>query len=101
MNVNTADVAYYLRGFKAIDKEIELIQDRNYQSFKLIEQEISLLKEKKIRWINLNVNLIKIKPLKNFKLIISFSILLCLIVGIFYVLISHAFQLKTALKKTN
>ena len=29
-NINTADIAYYLRGYKAIDKEIELIENRDY-----------------------------------------------------------------------
>ena len=99
LNVNTADVAYYLRGSKAIDKEIELIQNRNYQSLKLIEQDISLLKEKKIRWVIHNINLIEIKPLKNFKLMILISILLGLIFGVFYVLVSYVFQSKTVLKK--
>ena len=99
LNVNTADVAYYLRGFKAIDKEIELIQNRNYQSLKLIEKEISLLKEKKIRWINYNIYLIEIKPVKNFKLMFLISILLGLIVGVFYVLVSYVFRSKTVLKQ--
>jgi hypothetical protein len=48
LNINTADIAYYLRGYKAIDKEIELIENRDYQNLKFIEQEINDLKIQKL-----------------------------------------------------
>ena len=67
LNISTADIAYYLRGYKAINKEIELIENRNYQNF---------------------------KSTKDTKLILMISILLGLIVGVFFVLISNAFQAK-------
>ena len=101
LNINTADIAYYLRGYKAIDKEIELIENRNYQNLKLIEQEINSFKAQNIKLADYNVYLMEVKLLKDTTLILVISILLGLIVGIFYVLISNAFQAKKISKKTN
>jgi len=100
LNINTADIAYYLRGYKAIDKEIELIKNREHQNLKFIEQEINDLKNTEIKFAEYNIYLMNIKSLKNTKLILSISILLGLIVGIFYVLISNAIQSQTVSKKT-
>jgi len=100
LNINTADIAYYLRGYKAIDKEIELIQNREHQNLKFIEQEINDLKNTEIKFAEYNIYLMNIKSLKNTKLILSISILLGLIVGIFYVLITNALQSQTVSKKT-
>ena len=101
LSINTSDIAYYLRGFKAIDKEIELIKNRDYQNFKFIEQEIAYLKEKKdTRWVDYNIYSLEIKSLKNTKKITIMSILLGLIVGLIFVLISNAIQSQTVSKKT-
>ena len=99
LNINTADIAYYLRGYKAIDKEIELIENRDHQNLKFIEQEINDLKNKEIEFVKYNVYLMDHISLKNTKLILVISILLGLIVGIFYVLISNAFKLKKVSKR--
>jgi hypothetical protein len=101
LNINTADIAYYLRGYKAIDKEIELIENRDYQNLKLIEQEVNSFKAQNIKLADYNVYLMDVKLLKDTKLILVISILLGLIVGIFYVLISNAFQAKKGSKGTN
>ena len=101
LNISTADIAYYLRGYKAIDKEIELIENRDYQSLKLVEQEINDFKDKEIEFVKYNVYLMDHNSLKNTKLILMISILLGLIVGMFYVLISNAFKPKKISKKTN
>tara|TARA_A100001015_G_scaffold104748_1_gene116264 strand:- start:81 stop:1094 length:1014 start_codon:yes stop_codon:yes gene_type:complete len=101
LNINTADIAYYLRGYKAIDKEIELIENRNYQNLKLIEQEINSFKAQNIKLADYNVYLMEVKLLKDTTLILVISILLGLIVGIFYVLISNAFQPKKRSRITN
>ena len=101
LNINTADIAYYLRGYKAIDKEIELIETRDYQNLKLIEQEINSFKAQKIKLADYNIYLMDVKLLKDTKLILVISILLGLIVGIFFVLISNAFQLKKRSRITN
>jgi len=100
LNINTADIAYYLRGYKAIDKEIELIKNRGYQNLKFIEQEINDLKNTEIEFVKYNIYFMKSNLLKNTKLILTISILLGLIVGIFYVLISNAIQSQTVSKKT-
>jgi len=55
LNINTADIAYYLRGYKAIDKEIELIKNRDYKKFKFIKQELNFLKKEKINWVDYNI----------------------------------------------
>jgi len=100
LNINTADIAYYLRGYKAIDKEIELIKNREHQNLKFIEQEINDFKNTEIEFAKYNTYLTNIKSLKNTKSILTISILLGLIVGIFYVLISNAIQSQTVSKKT-
>jgi len=95
LNINSNDVtdtAYYLRGYRAIDKEIELIQNRDYQFLKLIEQEINEFKDTDTKLVDYNVYLIDIKSFKNMKLILIISIILGLIIGVFYVLISNAFK---------
>tara|TARA_Y100000389_G_C17377948_1_gene472702 strand:- start:127 stop:1146 length:1020 start_codon:yes stop_codon:yes gene_type:complete len=100
LSINRLDTAYYLRGHKAIDKEIELIQNRDYQTLKLIEQEVDSFKKKNIIWVNYNVYLMDTKSLKNTKFILIISILLGLIAGVFYLLILKVFQSQTAFKKT-
>ena len=101
LSINTADIAYYLRGYKAIDKEIELIENRDYQNLKLIEQEVNSFKAQNIKLADYNVYLMDVKLLKDTKLILVISILLGLIVGILYVLMSNAFQAKKGSKGTN
>jgi len=100
LNINTADIAYYLRGYKAIDKEIELIKNREHQNLKFIEQEINDFIDTEIEFVKYNIYFMKSNLLKNTKLILTISILLGLIVGIFYVLISNAIQSQTVSKKT-
>ena len=101
LNISTADIAYYLRGYKAIDKEIELIENRDYQNLKFIERELNDFKDKEIKFVKYNVYLMDHNSLKNTKLTLMISILLGLIIGIFYVLISKAFKPKKISKKTN
>ena len=99
LSINTSDIAYYLRGFKAIDKEIELIKNRDYQNFKFIEQEIAYFKEKSTRWIDYNIHSLVVKSLNNTKKTIIISILLGLFVGVIFVLIFNAIQSQTVSKK--
>ena len=99
LNINTADIAYYLRGYKAIDKEIELIENRDYQNLKLIKQEINSFKAQNIKLADYNVYLMDVKLLKDAKSILIISILLGLIVGIFYVLITNGYQAKKGSKR--
>lgn len=101
LNINTADIAYYLRGYKAIDAEIKLIENRDHQYLKSIEQALNDFKDIEIEFVRYNVNLMDHNLLINSKLNLMISILLGLIVGLLYVLISNAFQLKKVSKKTN
>ena len=101
LSINIADIAYYLRGYKAIDKEIELIENRDYQNLKLIEQEMNSFKAQNIKLADYNIYLMNVNLLKDTKLILVISILLGLIVGIFFVLISNAFQPKKRSRITN
>jgi LPS O-antigen subunit length determinant protein (WzzB/FepE family) len=90
----------YFRGYKAIDKEIEIIKNRNYPYLDFIEQEINSLINEKIDWIVFNINLINIKSLKNTKFNLLTSILLGLIFGVLCALISNALNNNRYLKKT-
>ena len=100
LSINTADIAYYLRGYKAIDKEIELIKNRAYPNFKFVEQEINEIKNMEIKFIDYNIYLMQIKSLKKpKKLILQISILSGMIVGLFFVFISNVFQSQTTSKK--
>jgi len=96
LSINTADIAYYLRGYKAIDKEIELIKNRKYNNFKYIEEAIDNLKDKEIEFVKYNVYLTDSESLKNSKLILVISILLGLILGVIYLLILNEIKSKTA-----
>ena len=99
LNINTSNIPYYLRGYRSIDKEIQLIKNRKYQHLDLLEQEIINFKTFKIDFINYNVYLMGSNLLKNTKFIIISSILLGLMIGIFYVLLLNAFQSKKLKEK--
>ena len=66
-----------------------------------IEQEVNSFKAQNIKLADYNVYLMDVKLLKDSKLILVISILLGLIVGIFFVLISNAFQPKKRSRITN
>ena len=89
---------YYLRGYVAIDKEIEIIQEMQHKKFDYIEQEINSLKKESIDWITYDINSTKVKILKNTKLILLISIFFGLIVGAVYVLIDNSLKSKPFLK---
>lgn len=98
LRINSADIPYYLRGYRAIDKEIELIQKRDYKYLKIIEKEINAFENADIKFVDFNVYLMDSKSLKNMKLILLLSIILGLIVGIFYVLVSNIITSQTSRK---
>tara|TARA_A100001015_G_scaffold307224_1_gene402777 strand:+ start:167 stop:1177 length:1011 start_codon:yes stop_codon:yes gene_type:complete len=88
-NINQSQEGYYLRGFDAIDKEISLIGSRKYKDFDDAKKDINFLKEQNFNWINYNSFLIETNSIKNEKKILIISLLIGLIVGIFYTLISN------------
>ena len=94
LKVNTDDVAYYLRGYIAIEKEIELIKKRKYVNFIDIKKQINFLKEKNINWIDYNIYLIEVKSNKKTTFTLLISIIIGITLGVFYALISNAFQIR-------
>ena len=92
INGSSPYFSYYLRGFRAIDKEIELIKNRKYSNFELLNKEINYLKEEKIQWAKFDINSMNSKFLDETRKILVISILLGLIFGIFYVCILNTTQ---------
>lgn len=93
LNINTLEnSAYYLRGYKAIDREIELIENRKYEHFNLLEQNLEKFENKDLKLIDYNIYTTNTKLTKNMKLTLIISILVGLIVGILYVLISNSYN---------
>lgn len=89
-NINTTDVAYYLRGYKAIEKEINNIQKRKYSEFEKYRKQINSLKEMNIEWVNYNIYLMDTETKKNSsQLLIIISIFFGLLIGILYAVISN------------
>lgn len=113
----SSDFPYYLRGYIAIDKEIEIIKNRSPQKELLfipgydeINKKILLLKNDKSSnqlrnfikaiknnntddWINMNLAFADSKSNSNPRLIIIFSILFGIAIGIIYTFISNAIRL--------
>jgi capsular polysaccharide biosynthesis protein len=105
--LNISDIPYgytgqpfYLRGHVAIDKEIEILQKNIDKEYKILKTKINNLKKANIKWIKYDISLIEEKSLKNTKLILMISILLGLIGGVFFVLMSNAFKSHFASRKT-
>jgi LPS O-antigen subunit length determinant protein (WzzB/FepE family) len=99
INIATPNIPYYLRGYNSIIKEIEIIENRKYQKFNFLKQEIDDLKNYEFSLVNYNIFLMDTESLKNTRLILIISILLGLIAGISYVIISNVIKSHTASKK--
>lgn len=98
-NNATEPIIYYLKGYRAIDKEIELIEKRRYQKFDLIEKELNEFKKSKFDFVKYNIFLIDKKLSRNPRVIILISLILGLMLGIVYVTISNSFQVQIKPKK--
>lgn len=81
--------AYYLSGYKAIEKEIEIIENRTYQEDLDIKKKLTTFKNSQNKLITYNKYFFDSELLTkpSYKLSMPFSLLLGLIVGIFYVFI--------------
>ena len=91
---------YFLKGYRIIEKEIKIIENREYTSLINIENEINDLKVLSINWVDYNIFLIDTFSLKNSKKNLIKSIGAGLLFGIFYVLLSNSFKSrKIAIKK--
>lgn len=98
-DIDQSQQGYYTRGFVVIDKEISIIQSREYQDFNNNLENINLLKELELNWINYNLFLIKIDSIKNLQKTLIISILIGLVVGLFYIFISNALKPQKRQKK--
>ena len=91
---------YYLRGYKVIDMEIDLIKNRKYSQFDNIEKKIASLKEEDIKWVNYNLLLLDTKlQSKHNPLPSALIIIFGLLIGTLYVLISNALKSYTVPRK--
>ena len=103
LNINSNNNTYssdYLRGYKAIDIEIDLIKNRKYLTLENIREEINLLKKVNIDWVDYNIFLLDTKlQNKNKTLSLSSVILFSLIIGLVYAFISSVFQTHKAPRK--
>jgi LPS O-antigen subunit length determinant protein (WzzB/FepE family) len=91
------DNQYFTRGHKSIQKEIEIIEKRQYSQFDFLRKQLNLLKEKE----NMNLvdyNILPIKVEYSIEPIII-SVLLGLIVGIFCIIILHKSQFQAVSAK--
>ena len=98
-NINPSDVAYYLRGTKAIEKEISIIENRKYDLFDNFEKEITDLKNSEISFINYNPNLISVKSFRKNNISKNLFIVIGLIIGSIFSVITNKFQFQTLLRK--
>ena len=91
---DTNSVFHYLRGYKAIDKEIKLITKRKYHDLINIEEEINYLRKTDTDWVFYNILFSKVqKNVQNDKTkIIILFVLFGLIVGVIFALISDKFK---------
>lgn len=103
LNINNNNIAYYLRGYKAIDKEINIIKNRNYTGLLSLKNRLMDFKKSDIEWISYNINLLESKLLPQIKskntIPLYKSILFGLIIGLFYVFIYNALQSQKITKK--
>jgi LPS O-antigen subunit length determinant protein (WzzB/FepE family) len=83
--------SYYLQGFKAIDKEIAIINDRKYKDLANLRKKVGNLENMNINLVDYNLFLLEIVT-KNTSKKKSFSIMAIfgLIIGMLFVFISNA-----------
>ena len=113
LNINSDDVPYYLRGSKAIKKEIELIESRSEEDILLmadgymkLNKEIAFLQNNQSSsqlknaaqvietdnvkdWVEFDIKLADVKSQKKKMLYVALSMVLGGMVGVIYVLISN------------
>ena len=114
LSFNSIDVPYYLRGYKAIDKEIELIRNRTQEQMLLSADNYLELKEKVVSlendlassqlrdasktieidnpndWVEFDMALADSKSQRKSKLYVALSIVLGGMIGVLFVLVSNA-----------
>jgi len=97
-NTNELLVPYYLRGYRVIDKEIDVLKNRKHPAFEFLKKEIAFLKESEINWVDYDINLLNTKQFKDGKLDLLISTLFGLFIAIFYVICERPLKIRS-LKK--
>ena len=114
LSVNSNDVPFYLRGYKAIDKEIALIESRSNEerlltadgyiqtkeeivsletdlsSSQLRKASVDIANDNPNDWVQFNLEIADVKSQKKSILYVALSVVLGGMVGVMYVLISNA-----------
>ena len=90
----SSGAAHYLRGYKAIEMEINLIENRKYKDLTSITDEIVILKNNLDRnWVYYNIFLAESKSLNNSRALSwQASALLGIVIGLFYAFIVYRYQ---------
>lgn len=91
--VNRSQSEYYLRGFKAIDMEIKLIEGRKYDFFKYLTEELDKIKQEKTKWVDYNIYLLESNQIldeDNAPIDLKILIAVGLLAGMLFVVISDA-----------
>lgn len=116
LNINGSEIPFYLRGYRAIEKELDILSNRSEEenllqnaqylrvSAKIVELESDLSVEQ-IRatkvlieqddlqdWVVYDLNLADVEPLRKSSLILALSLVLGGFLGMAYVLIRRAVQ---------
>lgn len=89
----------YLRGYKALEREIEIIKNRQYLQINFLINQLNSLSEEKINFFDYDISNIEVKSSNNSIKIIILSVLLGLILGIFYTMYCYVIQSPTIYKK--
>ena len=114
LSFNSIDVPYYLRGYKAIDKELELIRNRTQEQMLLSANNYLALKERVVSlendlassqlrdasktieidnpndWVEFDMALADSKSQRKSKLYVALSIVSGGMIGVLFVLVSNA-----------
>tara|TARA_B100000989_G_scaffold113294_1_gene83229 strand:- start:3560 stop:4609 length:1050 start_codon:yes stop_codon:yes gene_type:complete len=98
-NINIQNIAYYLRGYDMINKEIDLIKSRKYIQIDNMKNDINLLKKAKVNWTDYNINYINVGNTGNPRLVLMLSIGAGFIVAIIYAFILNMFKNTKVIRK--
>jgi LPS O-antigen subunit length determinant protein (WzzB/FepE family) len=89
----------YLRGYQAIDMAISLIKKRDNEEINFILNKIISLKKVKTDWISYDIDSVNPKLIRETRSILLISVLLGLVIGVLYVIISNTFHFQAVFKK--
>lgn len=83
----------YLRGYKSIQKEIDIMKNRKYQHILNIQNDINKFKDLDIKWIDYNLHSVDTENSKNSRATKLISILIGLVAGCLFVIFSNLLRI--------